>query len=477
MHGIWYNIVESRAVKQNMRRPDMYTKESKEYQYKLLQDSMITPFLDKNNPLYKITSVIDWVSLSDKLARFYCPDNGRPSKPSRLKVGLLILKHMYQISDEDTLDTLKTNIYAQYLCDVSLEQISSRNILCPSSLTRFRKQIGPSGVQLIEEEVLNSLKRANLLKGKKLACDTTVVPSNIAYPTDVSLLEKVRSKTVELLERAKDFGAEQFRTYKRTARKVYIQYQKIRHHTVKSRRKVQKQIRQFAQRNIGQLKETAAKIKDTIKEAADSAMTPTDKAKKQFIEKAEEFLDTASAIITQQKDVYKGLPVQERIVSVHQPHIRPMVRGKYPVEVEFGPKILLNHKNGFLFLADIRFNNISDTQLLETAINEYKDTFGYLPTQLAADRGFWSKDNFKLTTEDFKITKVAIQNKGKSDHLKNKPFKERLRRLRCAIEAKISLAKRKYGLNRIRYSIPEGEEIWIRLGLTAMNLRAAVGYG
>ncbi len=456
---------------------NMYTKESNEYQYKLLQDSMIAPFLDKNHPLYKISQVIDWVSLSEKLGQFYCSDNGRPTKPSRLKTGLLILKHMYQISDTDTLDTLKTNIYAQYLCAVSLEQINSKKILCSSSLTKFRRQIGKTGVKIIEDEVLNCLKRAGLLKGKRLVCDTTVVPSNIAYPTDVSLLEKVRSKAIELLERAKDFGVEQFRTYKRTAKKVYIQYQKIRHHTVKSRRKAQKQIRQFAQRNIGQLKQAVEKIKNTIRETADLVITSTDKAKKQFAEKTERFLDTASAIITQQKDVYKGSPVQERIVSVHQPHIRPMVRGKYPVEVEFGPKILLNHKNGFLFLADLQFNNISDTRLLETAINRYRDTFGYLPTQLATDRGFWSKDNFKLAAEDFKIPKVAIQNKGKSDYLKNKPFKERLRRLRCAIEAKISLAKRKYGLNRIRYSIPEGEEIWIRLGLTAMNLRTAVGYG
>lgn len=478
MHEICYNIVENRAIKQKFEEAiNMYTKESNEYQYKLMQDSMIAPFLDKNHPLYKISQVIGWVSLSEKLAQFYCPDNGRPTKPSRLKTGLLILKHLYQISDTDTIDTLKTNIYAQYLCNVSLEQISSKKILCSSSLTRFRAQIGKSGIKIIEDEVLNCLKRAKLLKGRKLVCDTTVVPSNIAYPTDISLLEKVRGKAVELLEKAKDFGAKQFRTYKRTAKKVYIRYQKIRHHTVRSRRKTQKQIRQFAQRNIGQLKETVEKIKNTIKEAADSAITLTDKTKKQFIEKTEKFLDTAAAILTQQKDVYKGLPVQERIVSVHQPCIRPMVRGKYPVEVEFGPKVLLNYKNGFLFLADIQFNNISDTQLLETAINEYKNIFGYLPAQLAADRGFWSKDNFKLATEDFKIPKVAIQNKGKSDYLKNKPFKERLRRLRCAIEAKISLAKRKYGLNRIRYSIPEGEEIWIRLGLMAMNLKAAVGYG
>jgi transposase, IS5 family len=153
-----------------------------------------------------------------------------------------------------------------------------------------------------------------------------------------------------------------------------------------------------------------------------------------------------------------------------------MVRGKYPVEVEFGPKALLNLQSDSLFLEDIQFNNISDTHLLETSLQKYKERFGRYPTQLAADRGFWSKENRQLA-QDYGIKKIAIENKGKSSYLKGKPFRERLRRLRCKIEAKISLAKRKYGLNRCLYSIQGGEEIWARLGLLSMNLKMAYGSG
>jgi len=152
-----------------------------------------------------------------------------------------------------------------------------------------------------------------------------------------------------------------------------------------------------------------------------------------------------------------------------------MVRGKYLQEVEFGPKILLNLKNDFLFLEDLRFNNISDVQFLRIAIGGYQKLFDSLPTQLAADRGFWSPENQSLA-QSYGIAKIAIENKGKSSHLKDKPFRERLCRLRCKIESKISLAKRKYGLDRIRYNIPQGEEIWIRLGLISMNLKTAVGF-
>jgi len=445
----------------------MYTKETNEHQYSFTHDWFVVPDLDEKHELVKIAKAIDWISLSDKLAQFYCPDNGRPTKPARAKVGLLILKHLYRFSDDDLIDMLKRDIYAQYLCDISLKE--AKDFINPSSLSKFRKQIGIEGVKLIEQEVFRSLERAKLLKGRKLICDTTIVPSNIAYPTDISLLEKIRRKAVRYLDEARQFGTQHFRTYKRIAKKVYIQYQKIRHHTIQSRRRAQKKILQFSRRNVSQLKEA-------VKEISQTAGSFLGNAQEKFLKEATGFLDTVSSIITQQSDIYKGLEVKERIVSIHKPHIRPMVRGKYPVEVEFGPKVLLSLKNGFLFLEDLQFNNVSDTQLLDTAIQGYKERFGKLPTQLSADRGFWSSDNYCLA-QGYGISKIAIENKGKSSYLKNKPFRERLRSLRCSIESKISLAKRKFGLGRIYYNITSGEEIWVRLSLIAMNLKTATGYG
>jgi transposase, IS5 family len=445
----------------------MYTKESEEHQFSFTHDWFVVPEVDENHELIKIAKAIDWVSVSEKLSRFYCADNGRPAKPSRAKVGLLILKHLYRYSDVELADLIKRDIYAQYLCDVSLKE--AKNFINPSTLSKFRKQIGVEGVKLIEQEVFLSLQRTKLLKGRQLVCDTTVVPSDIAYPTDVSLLDKLRRKAVQYLDTAKQFGAKAYRTYKRTAQRVFITYQKIRRHTTQSRRRVQRKLLQFSRRNISQLKEAAETIAADTHEAAGNA-------KDKFIKEARRFLDTASTILTQQKDVYQGLPVKERIVSVHKPHIRPMVRGKYPVEVEFGPKALLNLKNKCLFLESLNFANVSDANLLETAIDAYKERFGTYPSQLSTDRGFWSKENYHLA-EECNISKIAIENKGKSSYLAHKPFRERLRRLRCSIEAKISLAKRKYGLDRIRYHIPGGEEIWIRLGLMAMNLKTATAYG
>lgn len=440
----------------------MYTKET-EHQYSFKNDWFMVPEVDKNHELIKIADAIDWVSLSEKLAQFYCSHNGRPTKPSRAKVGLLILKHLYTLSDDNVVDMLKRDLYAQYLCDISLKE--AQKFINPSTLTYFRKQIGAKGVKIIETEVLNTLNKIKPPRGRRLVTDTTVMPVNMAYPTDVNLLDKIRRKAVAYLDKAKIFGAKSCRTYQRTARRIVITYQKIRQHTIQARRRVQKKLLQFSRRNVEQLND-AIKTVQSINEPA----------QKQFIQEAEEFLQTAQNILTQQKEIYRNRKVTERIVSVDKTHIRPMVRGKYPVEVEFGPKLLLNLQGDYLFLEDVQFNNISDTQLLKTSIESYKERFGKLPTQLATDRGFWSKENRQLA-EDYGIKKIAMENKGKSSYLKGQPFRERLRRARCKIEAKISLAKRKHGLDRCLYSIQHGEEIWARLGLTAMNLKMAFGYG
>jgi hypothetical protein len=444
----------------------MYTKDD-EHQYSFKNDWFMVPEVDKNHEIIKIADAIDWASLSDRLSKFYCPNNGRPTKPSRAKVGLLMLKHLNGLSDENVVDMLKRDLYAQYLCDVSLKE--AQKFINSSSLTYFRKQIGPEGVKLIEAEVLNTLKKNKIMRGRRLVTDTTVMPVNIAYPTDINLLDKIRRKAVEYIGKAKDFGAKSYRTYQRTARRVVITYQKIRKHTIKSRRRVQKKLLQFSGRNIEQLN-------DAIKTARKSSTPEAPKPKEQFIKKAEQFLQTANNILAQQKQIYQNKKVTERIVSVHKTHIRPMVRGKYPVEVEFGPKILVNLQGDCLFLEDVQFNNVADSQLLEKSILGYKERFGKTPTQLAADRGFWSKANRQLA-EDMGIKKIAIENKGKSSYLKGQPFRERLRRLRCKIEAKISLAKRKHGLDRCLYSIEHGEEIWARLGLMTMNLKMAFAYG
>lgn len=413
----------------------------------------LAPQLDKEHKLIKITEAINWDRLTKALSKFYCPGEGRPTKPARAKIGLLILKHLSNLSDRDTVDMLKRDLYAQYLCNISAHQ--ARQFIHPSTLTIFRKQIGKEGVEAIEKELTKMLKAKGYLRGKKLIVDTTVVSSPIQYPTDIDLLEKSRRKIVELLDQAKVLGSKSYRTYKRVARKTFLQYQKLRRTSKSIRRKTQKKLIQFAQRNLRQLKEA---IEDIARKPA-QAISPE---KARFLNKAKGVASTIETILKQQKSLYQGKEVKERIVSVWATHIRSMVRGKYPVDVEFGPKVLFVVKNGFLFMQKLVFENVHDSLLFPDSISDYKERFEHTPTQVAADRGFHSPQNNNLCLEEG-IKKVAIQKKGKrTSGQKDPPFKDRLKRERCALEAKVSLAKRRFGWDRIAYRIPDGEEIWLR---------------
>lgn len=141
----------------------------------------LPPEVDSEHEIIKLSHAIDWERLTEAIAQFYSRTMGRPTKPARAKIGLLILKHRYQVSDVEVVDLLQRDLYFQYFCDVHLSH--ARAFINPSTLTYFRKQIGVEGVKLLEQELYRFLKDNHKLKGRKLVADTTVVPSPIQYPT------------------------------------------------------------------------------------------------------------------------------------------------------------------------------------------------------------------------------------------------------------------------------------------------------
>ncbi len=234
--------------------------------------------------------------------------------------------------------------------------------------------------------------------------DTSIIPSPIQYPTDIDLLEKSRRAVVSLIDKAKLFGVKTYRTYKRVARKVYLSYCKLRKRTKKFRRKIQKKLIQFTQRNLKQLIEIFNNLAKNF--------NPNDKNLKRWFEKAKYFKLIVAKLLKQQKNLYLLKQVKNRIVSLWATHIRPMVRGKFPVDVEFDPKVCFSLVGKYLFLNNIKFKNINDTKLLRPAVKHYKKTFCTLPDELHTDRGFYSKQNIDyVKSEGIKF--IGIQKKGK----------------------------------------------------------------
>lgn len=185
-------------------------------------------------------------------------------------------------------------------------------------------------------------------------------------------------------------------------------------------------------------------------------------------------LDTIETLLSQQKEIHRrtprsgnksGIRIPNRIVSIHKPHVRPIPRGKIPVPTEFGGKILLEWRNGIVKLLHTCFDNIADSELLRPHLSRYKGL------DLGGDRGFHSPENTKLAAE-INIRNYCVEKKGKQNGKPESYLLKQMRKKRSGIEAKISLAKRKYGLRKNLYGRGTmGESQWIGLGIMAMNLK------
>lgn len=249
------------------------------------------------------------------------------------------------------------------------------------------------------------------------------------------------------------------RTYSRVARRAYLNYIKFRKVKRQVKNKVHGQMLRFMKRNYRQaqalVEKSATKIDDAILKRIQIIGT--------LIKQQEELRKQ-----TPRNGSKSGIHIKDRIVSIYKSHIRPIPRGKIPVATEFGAKILLELRGGILTLLQTTFENFSDSDMLREFLPRYKGL------NLSGDRGFHAPRNTKLASAA-EIQNYCIEKKGKHNRKLDSAKIKRMRKQRSAIEAKISLAKRKFGLNKNLYGRgAQGEVQWIRLGLCAMNLKFAL---
>lgn len=420
---------------------------------------------DPGHPLERLAAVIDWKHLLDELRVFYSGDRGAPSTPLRAQVGTLMLKHLRNLPDREAVRLVQENMYAQRFCGLSPAQVA--DYMHPASgLSNFRAKIGPQGMALIEEALTAAGQGSSRKRAGKLILDTTCVPADILYPTDIRLLERCRRAVIGLLRQAKDFGlATAYRTYNRTARKIFVVFSKLGKPGKQKRRQVHKRLFQFVRRNLKQLTDLRHKATRELGQrcSADEDMLA-------FLKELKTVEDRIRTVLHQQKLVRQGVvSIPNRIVSFHKDHVRPIVRGKFPLATEFGPKVLFGIVRGCVHRIAAFHNNVADATMLTPALRWFKERFGRLPDEVQGDRGFYARWRVRAL-KAMGIT-PGLQQRGKA--IEKSAANRRMIRQRLVIEARISLGKRKFGWNRCRARIAEHETSWIGLGAAAMNAHLA----
>lgn len=168
----------------------MYTKPKKHIEPTLF--NTLSDQLNSTHPLYILSKKLDWQLFEDNFAPLYSSDTGRPCKPIRLMCGLLILKHLRNVSDESIVEQWSENVYYQYFCGF---EVFTPTFPCNSSdLVYFRNRIGVKGVELILKESIRINKHEDDPTPTIAFIDSTVQEKNITYPTDAKLHKKIIKK-------------------------------------------------------------------------------------------------------------------------------------------------------------------------------------------------------------------------------------------------------------------------------------------
>ena len=431
--------------------------------------------LNPENRWVKLSRKIPW----DELAKGYhtrlTADRGRPAKNARIVIGAVIIKHKLTLSDEETVLQIQENPYLQYF--IGLSRYQEEPPFAPSLFVEIRRRMGSEVFATFEKAILAEIERSRKKQKSdkddqdppshkgKLVIDATVAEQAIRYPTDLGLLNESREITEQLIdELTKASGVRKPRTYREQAKKRYLAI-------AKNKKPGRKMIRQGIRQQLQYLRRNMSHM-DRLLDACGRFPLSSRKQRLYWV---------IQQVYSQQLSMYRtrSCRCDDRIVSIHQPHVRPIIRGKAKSRTEFGAKISVSLVDGIAMVDHLGWDAFNENQDLRDQVERYKDRYGYYPEAVLADGIYGTRDNRKyLQGKDIRFggkplgrpMKQTAQNAGQIKLEKKLRKKDSLERI--PIEGKFGQGKNGYRLNYIRARTAATSEAWIRAIFLVMNLMA-----
>lgn len=421
--------------------------------------------LDKENRWIKLSQIIPWDKIETMYAGKFSSTQGAPAKPLRMALGALIIKERCGFTDEETVEQIKENPYLQYF--IGQEEYSNAAPFDASMMVHFRKRLDSETMKEINELIATGKIREATKKDDdrddfgpgtpkkgKLIVDASCMPSDIRYPNDMSLLDEARTRTEKIIdELCKAQGIKKPRTYRQNARKHFIRFiHEKKPNGKKVRKAIGKQLR-YVHRNLKNIGEMS-----DFYEVLNNGLYRD--------------LLVIHELYRQQKEMYdaKKHRVESRIVSIAQPHVRPIVRGKAGAPVEFGAKVEVSLIDGYTFIDYLSWENFNESQCLKGQVEEYYKRFGCLPESIHADKIYRNRENRNYCKGlNIRLSGPAL---GRPAEL-TKEEKRQMREdnsVRNSVEGKFGQGKRRFGLSRIMAKLQETSETVIWINIIVMNL-------
>ena len=398
--------------------------------------SSLDDLLNQQHPLYKLSHKINWCVFENSFTPLYCSDNGRPAKPIRLMCGLLILKHLRNISDESVVEQWSENAFFQYFCGMH-EFVPS--FPCASSeLVHFRKRIGEKGMELIlSESIRVNDDKSDDDHHATAFIDSTVQEKNVTYPTDAKLHKKIIGKVLKIV---KELNLPMRQSYTFVLKGIYRD-QRFRNHPKNRRKaiKADKRLRTIAGRLVRELERNLGQNRQH-----------------------DELLSIFKKILLQRRNS------SHKIYSIHEPEVQCISKGKEQKKYEFGNKVSIIRSATGVILGASSFRNEYDGHTIQKSLEQVRRLTGKSIRRLAGDRGYRGR-------KEIDGTQILIPNAPRAkDTYYQRKKKHKLFCKRAGIEPTIGHLKADYRLGRNFYKGLVGDAINVILAAAAYNFKRAM---
>jgi transposase, IS5 family len=440
---------------------------------------LVQQLLDPTHDLLVLARQIDWEAISEALQPYY-HRLGRYAKPVRLMVGLHLLKHRLNLSDARVVQGLHENLYWMTFCGIDvgtvLEQATTGKpvrFLDASTMTKWRRRLGPEGTHVLEAVLQQQLVREKILDRRSMVTDTTAQEKHVTYPTDTALLDKGRRKLLTLIEAAKATGVEVakgLRSFRRTAKRVVLAATKLGKDQLERIQAANRHLSMMAQHVLHRVPRVLAQLNGKLgalrRQGHGRAV-----ALARLRDQLEQTAGLVRRVIHQNAERFEGRHVPDKVLSLHEPQIVSIRKGKRAKATEYGSKVSLSiDRHGFVITHTEYANNIADPDTLPDALAGWSMVFGQPPPELAGDRGLHHPAHEQKRLGTAQVARVSIPAKGKRRHREaDTAWFKRLQRLRAHIEPVIGHLKADHRLDRCRYKGFAGDQINVSWAVLAWN--------
>jgi len=396
---------------------------------------------------------------------------GRPATPVDVILRMMLLKHVRDWSYEVLTREVRANLVYREFTRIGGEKVPD-----DKTMGRLGRQLGPNLVQKLNERVVEIARQNKIATGRKMRVDTTVVETNIHYPTDSSLLgDGVRVLTrimKKVAEVAGDVGI-RLRDRSRSVKlRVLAIARASRNKTEKGKEKLKQsylKLLDATSRVVGQAKRFSLAIAGRVKRGNRALLQ---RARKQF----DEMIPRVQQVLHQTRErVLRGNTRAEgKLLSIFETHTEIIRKGKAHKPNEFGQMIKIQEaENQIITHYEVYNQRPADSALLVPSVEQHILQFGRAPELVSADPGFFSAAN-EARAEELGVQRVSIPSHATKSPARKQRQKKRwfrkAQKWRTGCEGRISVLKRRHGLQRSRYKGPDGMKRWVGFGVIADNI-------